>query len=149
LPQPGSAELADRAAGVLAGGVTSSASDLTGSGKLPLPRPDNPVKWPVFAGNTVEQDAAGRRFLEPGDQPQRRRLAAPGRPEQREELAAGNRQVNAVNGGPRGTGVPETLGQVRPTSSMPAAIEVSSVSATPWVASNPRLQVVRFRVNPR
>jgi hypothetical protein len=27
------------------------AADLTGSGALPLPRPDNPVKWPVFAGN--------------------------------------------------------------------------------------------------
>jgi spermidine/putrescine transport system substrate-binding protein len=48
-----------------AGGVLSGcATDLTGSGKLPLPRPDNPVKWPVFAGNTAiksglepEQDA--------------------------------------------------------------------------------------------
>jgi spermidine/putrescine transport system substrate-binding protein len=37
-----------------AGGVLSGcASDLTGSGKLPLPRPSNPVKWPVFAGNTA------------------------------------------------------------------------------------------------
>jgi spermidine/putrescine transport system substrate-binding protein len=37
-----------------AGGVLSGcASDLAGSGKLPLPRPDNPVKWPVFAGNTA------------------------------------------------------------------------------------------------
>jgi spermidine/putrescine transport system substrate-binding protein len=26
---------------------------LTGSGTLPLPRRDNPVKWPVFAGNTA------------------------------------------------------------------------------------------------
>ena len=35
-----------------AGGLlTGCASDLTGSGTLPLPRPDNPVKWPVFAGN--------------------------------------------------------------------------------------------------
>jgi spermidine/putrescine transport system substrate-binding protein len=37
-----------------AGGVlTGCASDLTGSGKLPLPRPNNPVKWPVFANNTA------------------------------------------------------------------------------------------------
>jgi spermidine/putrescine transport system substrate-binding protein len=35
-----------------AGGLlTGCASDLTGSGTLPLPRPNNPVKWPVFAGN--------------------------------------------------------------------------------------------------
>jgi len=35
-----------------AGGLLSGcASDLTGSGTLPLPRPNNPVKWPVFAGN--------------------------------------------------------------------------------------------------
>ena len=33
--------------------LSGCASDLTGSGKLPLPRPDNPVKWPVFAGNTA------------------------------------------------------------------------------------------------
>ena len=33
------------------GALTGCASDLTGSGTLPLPRPDNPVKWPVFAGN--------------------------------------------------------------------------------------------------
>jgi len=31
--------------------LTGCASDLTGSGTLPLPRPNNPVKWPVFAGN--------------------------------------------------------------------------------------------------
>ena len=37
-----------------AGGLLSGcASDLTGSGKLPLPRRDNPVKWPVFANNTA------------------------------------------------------------------------------------------------
>jgi spermidine/putrescine transport system substrate-binding protein len=37
-----------------AGGLlTGCASDLTGSGTLPLPRRDNPVKWPVFAGNTA------------------------------------------------------------------------------------------------
>lgn len=39
------------AAGVAAPVLTGCASDLTGSGALPLPRPDNPVKWPVFAGN--------------------------------------------------------------------------------------------------
>jgi spermidine/putrescine transport system substrate-binding protein len=33
--------------------LTGCASDLAGSGKLPLPRPGNPVKWPVFAGNTA------------------------------------------------------------------------------------------------
>jgi len=33
------------------GALTGCASDLTGSGTLPLPRPSNPVKWPVFAGN--------------------------------------------------------------------------------------------------
>jgi len=31
--------------------LSSCASGLTGNGALPLPRPDNPVKWPVFAGN--------------------------------------------------------------------------------------------------
>jgi len=41
-------------AAVGAGGLlTGCASDLTGSGTLPLPRRDNPVKWPVFAGNTA------------------------------------------------------------------------------------------------
>jgi spermidine/putrescine transport system substrate-binding protein len=39
------------AAGVATPLLTGCASDLTGSGTLPLPRPDNPVKWPVFAGN--------------------------------------------------------------------------------------------------
>ena len=33
--------------------LTGCASDLTGSGKLPLPRPTNPVTWPVFSGNTA------------------------------------------------------------------------------------------------
>jgi spermidine/putrescine transport system substrate-binding protein len=44
--------------------LTGCASDLTGSGTLPLPRPNNPVKWPAFAGNAAiksglaaEQDA--------------------------------------------------------------------------------------------
>lgn len=37
-----------------AGGLLSGcASDLTGAGKLPLPRRDNPVKWPVAADNTA------------------------------------------------------------------------------------------------
>jgi spermidine/putrescine transport system substrate-binding protein len=35
------------------GALAGCASDLTGSGTLPLPRQDNPVKWPVFAGNTA------------------------------------------------------------------------------------------------
>ena len=35
------------------GAATGCASDLTGSGKLPLPRPNNPVRWPVFANNTA------------------------------------------------------------------------------------------------
>jgi spermidine/putrescine transport system substrate-binding protein len=33
------------------GALTGCASDLAGSGKLPLPRPSNPVTWPVFAEN--------------------------------------------------------------------------------------------------
>jgi len=41
------------AGGAAASVLTGCASDLTGSGKLPLPRPGNPVKWPVFAGNTA------------------------------------------------------------------------------------------------
>jgi spermidine/putrescine transport system substrate-binding protein len=41
------------AAGAGASVLTGCASDLTGSGTLPLPRRDNPVKWPVFAGNTA------------------------------------------------------------------------------------------------
>jgi spermidine/putrescine transport system substrate-binding protein len=35
------------------GALAGCASDLTGSGKLPLPRPNNPVRWPVFADNTA------------------------------------------------------------------------------------------------
>jgi spermidine/putrescine transport system substrate-binding protein len=35
------------------GALTGCASDLTGSGTLPLPRPNNPVKWPVFANNAA------------------------------------------------------------------------------------------------
>jgi spermidine/putrescine transport system substrate-binding protein len=41
------------AAGAGSSLLTGCASDLTGSGTLPLPRHDNPVKWPVFAGNTA------------------------------------------------------------------------------------------------
>jgi spermidine/putrescine transport system substrate-binding protein len=44
--------------------LTGCASDLTGTGTLPLPRPSHPVRWPVFAGNgpikpglPVERDA--------------------------------------------------------------------------------------------
>ena len=45
-----------------AGALTGCASDLTGSGKLPLPRPNNPVKWPVFAGNAaIEPGLAAER----------------------------------------------------------------------------------------
>ena len=33
------------------GALAGCASDLTGSGTLPLPRPNNPVQWPVFTGN--------------------------------------------------------------------------------------------------
>jgi spermidine/putrescine transport system substrate-binding protein len=33
--------------------LTGCASDLTGSGTLPLPRPGNPVKWPAFSANTA------------------------------------------------------------------------------------------------
>ena len=52
------------------GALTGCASDLTGSGTLPLPRPSNPVQWPVFAGNTAiksglepEQDATLQVFI--------------------------------------------------------------------------------------
>ncbi len=44
--------------------LAGCASDLTGSGAVPLPRPDHPVTWPVFQGNgpvasglTAERDA--------------------------------------------------------------------------------------------
>ena len=40
-------------AGAASSLLTGCASDLTGSGTLPLPRRDNPVNWPVFAGNTA------------------------------------------------------------------------------------------------
>jgi spermidine/putrescine transport system substrate-binding protein len=60
----GGAGLSALAALGAAGALTGCAADLTGSGHLPLPRPNNPVKWPVFAGNTAiksglpqEQDA--------------------------------------------------------------------------------------------
>jgi spermidine/putrescine transport system substrate-binding protein len=39
------------AAGAAACALTGCASDLAGAGTLPLPRPDHPVTWPVFAGN--------------------------------------------------------------------------------------------------
>jgi spermidine/putrescine transport system substrate-binding protein len=52
------------------GALTGCASDLTGSGTLPLPRPSNPVQWPVFAGNTAiksglapERDATLQVFI--------------------------------------------------------------------------------------
>jgi trimethylamine:corrinoid methyltransferase-like protein len=31
--------------------LSACASALAGTGTVPLPRPDNPVKWPMFAGN--------------------------------------------------------------------------------------------------
>ena len=37
----------------MTGALTGCASDLAGSGTLPLPRPDNPVRWPAFPGNTA------------------------------------------------------------------------------------------------
>ena len=49
-------------AGAASGLLAGCASDLTGSGTLPLPRRDNPVKWPVFAGNTA---------IKPGLEPER------------------------------------------------------------------------------
>ncbi len=48
--------------------------------------------------DVVEQYPAGRRLLEPGDQPQRGRLAAARGTEQREELPAGHGQVDLVDG---------------------------------------------------
>jgi hypothetical protein len=47
----------------------------------------------------VEEDAAGARLLEPGDQPQGGRLAAAGGSQQGEQLAAVHLQVDAVDGG--------------------------------------------------
>ena len=41
------------AAGAGSSLLTGCASDLTGSGTLPLPRPSNPVTWPVFPGNAA------------------------------------------------------------------------------------------------
>jgi spermidine/putrescine transport system substrate-binding protein len=35
--------------------LSACASALAGTGTVPLPRPDNPVKWPVFAGNEAIQ----------------------------------------------------------------------------------------------
>ncbi len=35
------------------GALAGCASDLTGSGTLPLPRPNNPVQWPVYDGDTA------------------------------------------------------------------------------------------------
>jgi spermidine/putrescine transport system substrate-binding protein len=43
--------------------LSACASALAGTGTVPLPRPDNPVKWPVFAGNEAIQ--AGQ-AAEPG-----------------------------------------------------------------------------------
>ena len=47
----GGAGLSALAALGASGALAGCASDLTGSGTLPLPRPNNPVQWPVFAGN--------------------------------------------------------------------------------------------------
>src|SRR5271154_3966162 len=33
--------------------LSACASALAGTGTVPLPRPDNPVKWPVFPGNAA------------------------------------------------------------------------------------------------
>ena len=46
----------------------------------------------------IEDDAAARRALEPGDHPQGRGLPAAGRADHSEELAAGHVQVDAVDG---------------------------------------------------
>ena len=56
VPEGGRRPVRARGAGrgpARGGLLTGCASDLTGSGTLPLPRPDNPVKWPVFAGNAA------------------------------------------------------------------------------------------------
>ena len=60
----GGAGLSALAALGASGALAGCASDLTGAGTLPLPRPNNPVRWPVFAGNAAikpglaaEQDA--------------------------------------------------------------------------------------------
>jgi spermidine/putrescine transport system substrate-binding protein len=49
----GGAGLSALAALGAGGTLAGCASDLTGSGTLPLPRPDHPVQWPVFPGNTA------------------------------------------------------------------------------------------------
>jgi spermidine/putrescine transport system substrate-binding protein len=45
----GAAALAALGGGALAG----CANDLTGNGNVPLPRPNNPVRWPLFKDNTA------------------------------------------------------------------------------------------------
>jgi hypothetical protein len=57
--------------------------------------------------DTVEQDVAGVRPLEAGDQPQQRRLAATRRPEQRKKLAFINVEGQMIDDG----GGAEALGQ--------------------------------------
>jgi spermidine/putrescine transport system substrate-binding protein len=66
----GGAGLSALAALGAGGALTGCASDLTGSGTLPLPRPDNPVRWPIFSGNTAikpglapERDATLQVFI--------------------------------------------------------------------------------------
>ena len=46
----------------------------------------------------IDQDAAGGRVDEPGDDPQRRRLAAAGRSQQREKLAVADIQIERLQG---------------------------------------------------
>jgi spermidine/putrescine transport system substrate-binding protein len=60
----GGAGLSALAALGASGALAGCASDLTGSGTLPLPRPNNPVQWPVFPDDTaiasgleIERDA--------------------------------------------------------------------------------------------
>src|SRR5450830_1780054 len=45
----------------------------------------------------ADQDAAGRRLFEAGDEAQRRRLATPGRAEQCEERPGRNREIHAFD----------------------------------------------------
>ena len=54
----------------------------------------------------TDQDVAGARILQPGDEIERRRLAAAGRPEQGHELPVADLQVDAPADGDRA----ETLG---------------------------------------
>ena len=64
---------------------------------------------PVGDVDAVDEDLAGGRLLQPGDQAQRRRLAGAGLAEQHEELAVGDVEVEVLQRGVAAEGLGDVL----------------------------------------